>query len=80
MSDPFLIDRADGVSGHYCVARLKDDKGTHEFFNEPQENVPVGCGCWSASGTVYFGLKQASHKLLEVFVAVMCKRLDGKKW
>lgn len=80
MSDPFLVDRADGVRGHYCVARLKDDNATHEFYNDPKGDEWEGRGSWSASGSVYHDLKTASGKLLRVFAAALMKSLDHKKW
>lgn len=41
-----LVNRADGVDGHYCVGRSED--GVYfDFWNE--------CGEWCSAGTVYIG-------------------------
>jgi hypothetical protein len=44
LAHPFLLDYADGVAGHYCIARAKDRHGTYEFLDKD--------GRWSAAGEV----------------------------
>ena len=41
-----LIDRADGVRGHFCIGRQVKDTIYWEFWNE-KENT------WCSAGTVY---------------------------
>ena len=41
----FLKDRADGVQGRCCLARIKDSQGTHEYWNK---------GKWCAFGEIVF--------------------------
>jgi len=43
IGEPFLKNRADGVPGRYCIARIKDGWGTHEYWNGEK---------WSAFGSI----------------------------
>lgn len=59
---PRLVDRADGVHGHYCVERSRDGV-CHEFWNER-------AGEWCSAGTVYIGRVQAEKKLFDLRAAL----------
>ena len=43
--DPYLKNRADGVDGHYCIAR-NDKKGYHEFWNDKIKK-------WASAASVF---------------------------
>ena len=59
-SEPFLVDRADGVRGHYCVARTYKwgRLDVHEYWN-------TRIGAYASAGTMYTSLKDASCELVE---------------
>lgn len=42
---PYLVNRGDGVDGHYCICRLHP-KGYQETWNEKQQK-------WCSAGTVF---------------------------
>ena len=54
---PYLIDRGDGVRGHFCIGRCANGVYS-EFWND-------GHG-WCSAGTVYVGREAAEAKLKEV--------------
>lgn len=43
--EPYLKNRADGVDGHYCIARERTD-GAHEYWS-------VSLGEWTSCGTLF---------------------------
>lgn len=60
---PKLIDRGDGVRGHYCIGRSIDflaHPSIFEFWNESHG--------WCSAGTVYVGEQTAKAKLYEVTI------------
>lgn len=60
---PKLIDRADGVRGHYCIGRSVDmlsHPSIFEFWNDAHG--------WCSAGTVYVGEQAAKAKLYEVTI------------
>lgn len=42
---PYLINRSDGVDGHYCIAK-KHPNGYHEFWNHHSQ-------VWCSGGTLF---------------------------
>lgn len=49
-----LIDRADGIRGHFCIGRLTGNGLFWEFWNK---------GIWKAVGQVFVGKTVAERKL-----------------
>lgn len=58
--EPRLVNRADGVKGHYCIARtVYSYWGDYaEFWNEGDK--------WSSAGEVFIGEEAAKAKLAEL--------------
>jgi hypothetical protein len=54
-----LIDRADGVRGHFCIGRRKAEFGWEvwEFFNN---------GKWESAGEVFYSRTAAERKLKQL--------------
>ena len=44
-SMPFMVNYADGVDGHYCIAKNKSD-GIRDYYDAKQEK-------WCSAGTIY---------------------------
>jgi hypothetical protein len=53
-----IFDRADMVRGHFCIGRMKDDRGTWEFWNEKAG--------WSSAGTVIVGRDAARDRMKQL--------------
>jgi hypothetical protein len=54
---PRLINRGDGVNGHFCIGRSKDGV-FYEFWSDREG--------WCSAGMVYIGQEAAEAKLKEV--------------
>lgn len=55
-----LLDRCDGVQGHYCIGKPMETGGTFwHFWNDE-------CNDWCSAGSVYVGLEAANAKLREL--------------
>jgi hypothetical protein len=54
---PRLINRGDGVNGHYCIGRSRDGV-FYEFWSDREG--------WCSAGMVYIGREVAEAKLKEV--------------
>lgn len=55
---PTLVDRGDGIKGHYCIGRLiEPDKSYWEFWNHGQ---------WLSAGQVFIGKKVALATLAKI--------------
>lgn len=54
---PRLLDRADGVKGHFCIGRSPDGR-YYEFWHEQTG--------WCSAGTVFVGEEAAEAKLAEL--------------
>jgi hypothetical protein len=53
-----LLDRADGVKGHYCIGRKMEPKSIYwEFYNK---------GKWCSAGDVFVGKDMAKKKMMEL--------------
>jgi hypothetical protein len=64
MNKMFLSDRADGVKGHYCISRMKEDNRTVEHFNK---------GEWNAFGEVFTEEDLAAAMIENISAAATAK-------
>ena len=56
--EAFLVDRADAVRGHFCIARFNQPRCCTEFWSEKHG--------WRSAGDVIVGREAAEKKLLEI--------------
>lgn len=57
--EPRLVNRADGVKGHYCIART-----VHSYWGDYAEFWNKGK--WCGAGEVFIGEEAAKAKLAEL--------------
>lgn len=60
LSQPHLVNRGDGVNGHYCIGRFNLTKNCVEYYNKD---------CWSGCGMLYIEKEIALLALFKLQIA-----------